>query len=365
MRDLVDKVKGLMSKERLLSSIIKPSRKTKLIELKPINYSKSAEEELKGKINTFFEELIYSPINKVLNNYNAFLTDVANSKSSLLKAIQDGKITFTGLGFKSNLKGGKFPIGITTELERLGARYNPRTKTFEASIFILPSSIQTAINEAIIDSISLSNSINNVLQQAVSSKVFEETFERLEFNKTYKAILKDTISQIDEIVSSVKNSNNIDIPVNFNEEEQNQIAREYTDNLKLTIKDFTGKQIKELREMVIKNTNAGYRAEKLAEEIQSKFNVSKSKAQFLATQETKLLMVRYSALKFTEGGVIEEFKWGHSFSRVPDEYHKTLYDNIYRFDNLPIIDERTQQRGLPAERFNCECRIIPVIKELL
>ena len=57
------------------------------------------------------------------------------------------------------------------------------------------------------------------------------------------------------------------------------------------------------------------------------------------------------------------FKWiANLDERVRDE-HKKLNGTIHRYDNPPIIDERTGTKGMPGEFYNCRCTFIPIFKK--
>lgn len=368
MRDLFKKFTDFVKNQDALNAkpfnIIAPPKKSKFIELKPINYDEKLEKELTNKLTGFFTSLIYKALNDVLNEYNAFLNQIANSEASLIRAIQEGKITFENAGFKSNFKGNKFPAKISKTLSQLGAVYNKKTKIFQIATFSLSRDVQEAIEKSVIDNVFLTNSLNKALNNASDPVNFETKFSQAQFEKSYENLMNDVLSQLKQNASP-KELKDISIPFEVNEEQQKQIAENYTNNLKLNVKNFTDKQISELRQLVEENTRSGYRPEVLAKKIQESFELAKSKADFLASQETRLLTAQYTALKYTEGGIVKKFKWGRSFSKIPDKYHESLYDKIYNFDNLPIINEATQERGLPGQRYNCKCRIVPVLEELL
>ena len=42
------------------------------------------------------------------------------------------------------------------------------------------------------------------------------------------------------------------------------------------------------------------------------------------------------------------------------EEHAHLNGTTWAFDDPPIIDEHTGQKGLPGETYNCRCGLIPV-----
>lgn len=58
---------------------------------------------------------------------------------------------------------------------------------------------------------------------------------------------------------------------------------------------------------------------------------------------------------------IKKFKWHHSGGGAhPREDHIAMDGEIYRFDDLPVIDERTGERGIPGQAVNCRCTMSPV-----
>lgn len=63
---------------------------------------------------------------------------------------------------------------------------------------------------------------------------------------------------------------------------------------------------------------------------------------------------------------VKKFEWLHSGgSNQPREYHKAqwpqgLNGGIFSFDDLPVIDKRTGERGIPGQAPNCHCVMIPV-----
>lgn len=59
----------------------------------------------------------------------------------------------------------------------------------------------------------------------------------------------------------------------------------------------------------------------------------------------------------------EEYEWVHSMgSKHPRELHKRMNGKTYRFDDPPVIDERTGQRGHPGDAIFCGCTMKPRFK---
>ena len=65
-----------------------------------------------------------------------------------------------------------------------------------------------------------------------------------------------------------------------------------------------------------------------------------------------------------QGLGVKKFKWLHSMGgKEPRPLHKNVLNgNVYSFDDPPVIDERTGERGLPGVLINCRCRMLPVIE---
>lgn len=94
---------------------------------------------------------------------------------------------------------------------------------------------------------------------------------------------------------------------------------------------------------------------------QGKFNQEK-RASLIARLETAKISSSIQLEKMKSVG-IKKFRWRHSGGgKDPRPLHQSYDGKIFSFDDLPIIDERTGQRGLPGTIFNCGCFMEPVIE---
>ena len=60
---------------------------------------------------------------------------------------------------------------------------------------------------------------------------------------------------------------------------------------------------------------------------------------------------------------VKKFKWLHSGGgQHPRKDHIAMSGNIYSFDDLPVIEKRTGERGIPGQAINCRCTMTPVIE---
>ena len=67
--------------------------------------------------------------------------------------------------------------------------------------------------------------------------------------------------------------------------------------------------------------------------------------------------VHYSAMGF------DSFMWHTILDARERPLHRMLNGKIFRFDDPPVIDERTGQRGLPGETYNCRCDLTPIMSD--
>lgn len=99
----------------------------------------------------------------------------------------------------------------------------------------------------------------------------------------------------------------------------------------------------------------------LNEVLTSRYKRQKNKAKNLALDQTRKMYNKVNASRMQSLGV-KQFQWHHSAgSQSPRPDHVEMDGNIYSFDDLPVIDRRTGERGLPGQAINCKCFMTPVI----
>lgn len=60
---------------------------------------------------------------------------------------------------------------------------------------------------------------------------------------------------------------------------------------------------------------------------------------------------------------IGEFEWIHTGGgQKPRPDHVEMSGNIYSFADLPVIDQKTGERGIPGQAPNCRCTMRPILK---
>lgn len=317
----------------------------KEVELKPIKETTEDFERLEEMIGEIFRKEIYIPLLREVNTSSKVLK---NSTDDLLEAISSGRINFANGRFTGN-----FNATISRELKKLGAKWERSTESFR-----LPKAKLTAEMKNAID---LSQARFAQKLAAVDRKLRDMLPEKIATKLDANKFFDTTLWKTDE--SFKKTVKGITVPPDLTKERRARIAKEYTENLQLYIKEWTEKEIVELRKDVQKAIFSGNRYESLIKSIQKSYDVSQNKAKFLARQETSLLMTKFKETRYTDAGVME-YRWGcvaGSPNHPVRPMHKALEGKVFRWDDPPVTDEKGN-RNNPGQDYNCRCFARPIVR---
>lgn len=143
------------------------------------------------------------------------------------------------------------------------------------------------------------------------------------------------------------------------------VASSITENVKL-IKSIPREYLAKVGAKVMESVESGEGLKTLVPYLQQQGGVTERRATNIAQDQTRKAYNNINAERMKAAGV-KKFEWMHSSGGVhPRELHITpwpagLNGGVFSFDDLPIIDERTGERGLPGQAINCRCRMRPVI----
>ncbi len=267
----------------------------------------------------------------------------------VVAGIRSGKIQYVDSTFS-----GDFSATISKALRSYGAKFNKQQGTFTIMEHDLPMDVLAAANEYADAAKNLHvalglrlDEIQRGLEGSVKGKKVDATATILKmekgFNKAYgEAIGKEELSD--------RAKRNLDA--------------DYANNMALWIKKWSSDTIKELRGAVEENAAAGYRFDHLVDRIQGRYDVSKTKAAFLARQETALLVSKHREQRFGEVG-ITSYIWRTAGDAEVREAHKHLNGREFEFANPPIVDAATGRRANPGEDYNCRCEAEAVLPGVL
>lgn len=301
-------------------------------------------EEIEKRIAKFLFKEIYAPI---LKAGRISKKKLENSNDPILQALRTNQISYWQGQFR-----GKFDARVSAALKELGAQWDQANATFRLTLNEMPDYYVQAVKATELRFAKKFARINEAINAVNTSEAIGALDLTDLFDKSIFKLDKDINKALE----------NITVAPQLDAFGREQLAREYNLDLKKYIKDFSDKQVNLLREMVRQNFNKGIRYNELVEDIQDRFKVSRSKAKFLARQETNLVVSKFKEIRFRDAGS-DEYVWktvaGSPNHPVrPD--HKRLDNTTQRWDNPPVTNLKTGARNHAGEDYNCRCYAQPV-----
>lgn len=315
--------------------------------MKPIKYKKAYENLIVNKITQWLWDNIFEECFNILES-----TTVYNDAFILRNAIEQGKIYYQDGAFYSNT--GKFSNAVAKELETIGAKYSKYRNAYLIDKTNVPTEILWAIDIVKAQTAAKAVLIQKYLTEQLGLLNKEE--KRLVFDSAVENIMQD----LQKRVYQNARAGRIElITPKLTDFRKNEIAKRYTNNLDFWIKNWTEEEIVKMRDTVGKLAIDGKSRKDIAQYLQKQFGVSERKAKFLARNETSIATTSYLQAKYQDEG-FTHFKWVTNLDGRERKLHKELNGKIFAFNDPPIIYERTGQKGLPGETYNCRCSMIPI-----
>lgn len=313
--------------------------------LKPVVISQGLIDALEKEMVKLFKEQIYKPLVYALRE-SVVLNSVGEDK--LIIAIQSGRVRYHQGVFR-----GKFNAAVSKALRGLGAKWDRKQKGYRIHLASLPSNAQNVIR--------VSGNRFNKKMEALDKKLSKLTSKKIIEQLSVKKFLSKSLGKVDTDIEETMRD--FIIQPKFTKKAKNRLTEEYSKSLKLHIKDFIDEEVLSLRRKVKKNTLKGLRYDNIVEIIQKSYGVSKSKASFLARQETNLMVAKMKEIRYAEAGV-DEYIWknviGSPAHPVRDS-HKKLNNKKYKFTDPPAVNEKGDRKN-PGEDYGCRCTAHPIVK---
>ena len=316
----------------------------KFKQLAPITEDRSIIDSIERKILDVLRKEIYFPL---LALAEAPDKTIKNDKSELLRALESGRVTYSRGAFR-----GKFNAQISKELKSYGASWERSTSSWKLNKKELPYDLKAAIQLSEARFLDKMKKLDRRLSQILP----EEIARKVAVSKLFDNMLWKLDKDFKKSIAGIS------VAPQFSEETRRALADEYQNNMELYIRTFAEKEIVALRKKMQANVFAGNRYEDMIGKIQESYGVSRSKAKFLARQESNLLMTKYKSTRYKQAGVLY-YKWktvaGSEAHPVRDT-HKVLDNKVFSWDNPPITDNKGNHNH-PGEDFNCRCMAIPLV----
>lgn len=207
--------------------------------------------------------------------------------------------------------------------------------------------------------------INN-FQYIKSSSVFDvniytslmQTLDEVDKNKkeyNFEKDAQDINNNLDRQWQS-----KIGLEPSMNEKNVKMLNELYTENMNLYIKDFTEEQTLKMRQDLTELLSQGKSVKDVQDYIAERYDVSKSKAKFLARNETQQYMQAYQRSQSEEAGIDKAIWQTANDNRVrPD--HKELDNMVYSIKD-GVVDKKTGQKIWPGSDYNCRCQARLIIE---
>lgn len=326
--------------------------------LKPITYKKQYDLAIARHIAKLLYVLLYEPMFAMIKS------PVSNAKTSELQnAIIQGLVYYQDGAFYSRRK--KFSNVVALELEEMGAKYSKSRNAYVIAKSRLNGQILWAIDTYNARTKTTVQSIINFLTvvQGGLGAMPKITFD---------SILNQMMLDLQKRVKANAKAHKIDlITPDIDDFMESDFVQKYSINLQEWVYKYIEDDIELIKKYLIEMSLQGKTQMTIAKFLKKRYNIDMKKALFIARNESATIVSNYLVQKYQAEG-FEYFRWITNYDGRERPLHAELgkktnnkhginETNLFRFDNPPIIDERTEQRGYTGEAYNCRCLMSPYV----
>lgn len=308
--------------------------------------------DVRAQLERIFYEIIFKPVLDLLSPHNAQVKTAARefrnaapTNDAVISAINAGRIQYSDGVFT-----GDFNSVISRSLIRIGAKFSRTTKAFTLSPNLVPPDVRAAAK----DYEHWARELHDLAAKRLD-EVEADLDRAIDTHKVNASIMVGRVQRgFQKSVGDALGNKEL------SDESRAKLKEQYAESLKPYIKKFSAETITELRQAIEANALQGYRFDSLTKRIQNRYDVSKSKAEFLARTETARYVSLHRRTRFEESG-ITQYIWRTAGDVRVREDHKKLNGLTFSYKNPPIIDETTGEHGNPGMTYNCRCSDEPII----
>lgn len=332
----------------------------KPIAIKDFKHLQGYTKLIQAKLNKELWELVYKPMFKLAQ----IEPKASNEDNPIIEALKGGVIYYENGGFKSQ---DKFSNRLSKALLDIGAKYDRWENSFKIAIEDLPKEIWESIKLSIQKAQQKLSQINQFLQYVEIN--LDAIVETMIFNDEVGTVLTDVqgkmhkninVIEVELTPEDVENIHNtINHGFKISEED---IKKNFNESIQHYTKDFLTKRVPEIRRKVQQAILDGYREIDVQKMLETEYGIMERKAKFLAQNETSIMLAQIKKVHYSAMG-FDSFMWHTILDARERPLHRELNGKVFSFDNPPVIDERTGQRGLPGETYNCRCDLTPIMSD--
>lgn len=310
-------------------------------------------------ISKFMVDFLFKDIIEVIKPIEKYYN---NDINILIDAIQRQQIQYVNGYFY-----GKFNAKISAEIKKLGGVWDKRKKAFKIDKALLPQNIIGAMAYASVYRKAINEAILGILNNLDIDKAMPQLKEFLDI--PLDTVLEDLDGESEYRFGGKKYKTEkqetkrkgfeetIKIVPKIDDSMREELKNEYTENVGLSIKNFTEKEIIKLRQIVEKNVFQGLENnQSLVNFIQKEYKTTLNKAKFLARNETRLFVTKYTLAEFKQLG-IKQYIWRTSHDNRVRESHKIMDGRIVDIDTPPV-ETGGKHAGID---YGCRCKMRPIL----
>lgn len=129
------------------------------------------------------------------------------------------------------------------------------------------------------------------------------------------------------------------------------------------IKSIQQQYHERISQLVLRSASTGGNgAQEIFESIRHYDGLTEKRAKLIAIDQTRKVTSAMNVERAKSVGM-KKWEWVHSGgSTEPRRLHVQYDGQIFDYDNPPVIDERTGEKGFPGQLINCRCTMAPVLE---
>lgn len=143
----------------------------------------------------------------------------------------------------------------------------------------------------------------------------------------------------------------------FFEQEMNEWVEQNVDLIKTIDRNMLG----QMEDVIHKGYEQGKTTDQITEDIMRRYNVSQSRARFIARDQISKLNAKITRKEHEDAGVTR-YMWSDSGDKRVRHQHAQLNGHIFEYANPPIMETGAGACN-PGEDYNCRCVAIPVFEK--
>lgn len=180
-----------------------------------------------------------------------------------------------------------------------------------------------------------------------------KVFARAMLNATERASATNMHSSLEQLSGGLSLKTKV-----YTTEVMNVYKASIAENVSL-IKSIPTDYFNQVEGSVMRSITTGNGLQDLIPALEKYEGVTHRRAKNIALDQTRKAYNSINRSRMQAIGV-EQFQWHHSGGGAnPREDHVEMDGNIYSFNALPVIDQRTGERGIPGQAPNCRCTMSP------